>query len=75
MLGVYTGDKPKDDLISKAKKIQQLARRRRERRTVMEVAALVCQKCDLRMVEDYAAGKYRVFLCTNCGNRVGTLKP
>jgi len=74
-LGVYSGDTAKMELVSKAKKIQQLASRRGDQRIVGQVAALVCQRCDLRMVEDYATGKYRVFRCTGCGINVGTLKP
>ena len=63
------------ELVSKAKKIQQLASRRGDQRTVGQVAALVCQSCDLRMVEDSVTGKYRIFRCTGCGNKVGTLRP
>ena len=74
-LGVHPGDKPQELLVSKAKKIQQLARRRRETKIVGTVAALVCQKCDLRMVEESVTGKYRIFECGNCGIMVGILKP
>jgi hypothetical protein len=74
-LGVHPGDKPQELLVSKAKKIQQLARRRSDKKIVGAVAALVCQKCDLRMVEESATRKYRIFECSNCRIRVGTLKP
>ncbi len=63
------------ELVSKAKKIQQLASRRGDQRIVGQVAAIVCQGCDLRMVEDSVTGKYRIFRCTGCGIKVGTLKP
>jgi len=71
--GVYPSDKPqKVLLISKAKKIQQLARRKKS--VVTErVETLVCSKCDLRMTLDEVSGKYRVFLCKNCGSKVGVL--
>jgi len=74
-LGVYEGETAKQELVSKAKRIQQLASRRGDQRIVGQVAALVCQDCDLRMVEDSATGKYRVFWCPSCGTKVGTLKP
>ncbi len=74
-LGVYEGETAKQELVSKAKKIQQLASRRGDQRIVGQVAALICQGCDLRMIEDSVTGKYRVFRCTGCGIRVGTLKP
>ena len=63
------------ELVSKAKKIQQLASRRGDQRIVGQVAAIVCQGCDLRMVDDSVTGKYRIFRCTGCGIKVGTLKP
>jgi len=71
--GVYPSDKPQSILlISKAKKIQQLARRRKS--VVKErVETLVCHKCDLRMTLDEVSGRYRVFLCKHCGNKVGVL--
>ncbi len=71
--GVYPSDKPsKELLIGKAKKIQQLARRRKI--VVTErVEKLVCPKCDLRMVFDFARGIYRVYRCEVCGNQVGVL--
>ena len=71
--GVYPSDKPQRELlIGKAKKIQQLARRKKS--VVTErVETLVCSKCDLRMTLDEVSGKYRVFLCKNCGNKVGVL--
>ena len=74
-LGVYESETAKQELIGKAKKIQQLASRRGDQRIVGQVAALVCQGCDLRMVEESVTGKYRVFRCTGCGIKVGTLKP
>ena len=76
-LGVYSRDTLLTtlELVSKAKKIQQLASRRGDQRIVGQVAALVCQGCDLRMVEDSLTGKYQVFRCTGCGIKVGTLKP
>src|SRR5437867_2120572 len=74
-LGVYRGDTARQELVSKAKKIQQLASKRGDQRIVGQVAAVVCQGCDLRMVEDSVAGKYQVFRCTGCGIKVGTLKP
>ena len=71
--GVYPSDKPQQVLlISKAKKIQQLARRRKSVPTE-RVETLVCHKCDLRMTLDELSGKYRVFRCENCGNKVGVL--
>ena len=71
--GVYPSDKPQSTLlISKAKKIQQLARRRKS--VVKErVETLVCHKCDLRMILDEISGRYRIFLCRNCGTQVGAL--
>jgi len=56
-------------LISKAKKIQQLAR---SRKTARE-KALVCQKCDQRMIFDSVTGTYRSYLCPSCGHRIGVL--
>jgi transcription initiation factor IIE alpha subunit len=71
--GVYPSDKPQQVLlISKAKKIQQLARRRKTVQTG-RLETLVCHKCDLRMTLDEVSGRYRVFLCKNCGNKVGVL--
>jgi transcription initiation factor IIE alpha subunit len=67
--GVYPSDKPQRELlISKAKKIQQLARRRKR---VVAEKTLVCHKCDLHLTFEYATGNYRIFRCENCGNRVG----
>ena len=67
--GVYPSKKPQNELlIAKAKKIQQLARRRKSVPT-----ELICHKCDLRMIFDEATGKYRVFSCENCGSKVGIL--
>ena len=74
-VGVHPGDKPQELLVSKPKKIQQLARRRRETKIVGAVAAIVCQRCNLRMIEESVIGKYKVFGCSGCGNRVGTMKP
>jgi predicted RNA-binding Zn-ribbon protein involved in translation (DUF1610 family) len=71
--GVYPSDKSQQVLlISKAKKIQQLARKRK---TVVRerTESLVCVECDLRLTLEEVSGKYRVFLCKNCGNRVGVL--
>jgi predicted RNA-binding Zn-ribbon protein involved in translation (DUF1610 family) len=71
--GVYPSDKPQQVLlVSKAKKIQELARRRK---SVVRgrIESLVCTKCDLRMTLDELSKRYRVFLCKNCGNRVGVV--
>jgi len=68
--GVYPSETPTQDLlISKAKKIQQLARSRKSTRE----KALVCQKCDQRMTFDSVTGTYRSYLCPNCGHRIGLL--
>ena len=68
--GVYPSEKPAQELlISKAKKIQQLARSRKTPRE----KSLVCQKCDRRMTLDSISGMYRSYLCPNCGQRVGVL--
>jgi transcription initiation factor IIE alpha subunit len=70
--GVYASNKPQNELlIAKAKKIQELARRRKSVPAHMET--LICSKCDLRMTLDEVLRKYRVFACKNCGNRVGIL--
>ena len=71
--GVYPSDKPQNELlVSKAKKIQQLARRRKSIVTE-RVEKLVCHKCDLRMTFDSETGSYRLLRCENCGIRVGVL--
>ena len=68
--GVYPSEIPPQHLlISKAKKIQQLAR---SRKTARE-KALVCQKCDVRMTFDSVTGTYRSYLCPSCGQRIGVL--
>ena len=68
--GVYPSEIPSQHLlISKVKKIQQLAR---SRKTARE-KALVCQKCDVRMTLDSVAGSYRSYLCPNCAHRIGVL--
>ncbi len=71
--GVYPSDKPQQVLlVTKAKKIQELARKKKK--VVRErIESLVCAKCDLHMILGEVSGKYRVFLCKNCGNRVGVL--
>ncbi|HEV2118511.1 MAG TPA: hypothetical protein VGS11_00150 [Candidatus Bathyarchaeia archaeon] len=71
--GVYPSDRPQRELlVSKARKIQQLSRRRRSG-VAERVDALICHKCDLPMTFSEATGKYRVFSSGNCGNRVGVL--
>ena len=70
--GVYPSKNPQNELlIAKAKRIQQLARRRKSVPSHMET--LIYSKCDLRMMLDEASRKYRVFAFKNCGNRVGGL--
>ena len=63
--GVYPSDKPQQVLlITKAKKIQELARRKKK--VVRErIQSLVCAKCDLHMTQGEVTGRYRVFLCKN----------
>jgi len=64
--GVYPSEIPAQHLlVSKAKKIQQLARSRKK--------ALVCQKCDVRMTFDSVTGTYRSYLCPSCGHKIGVL--
>jgi transcription initiation factor TFIIIB Brf1 subunit/transcription initiation factor TFIIB len=71
--GVYPSDKPQQVLlISKAKKIQQLARRRKGV-VAARVESMVCTRCDLRMTLEEVAKRYRVFVCKNCKTRVGVL--
>jgi hypothetical protein len=71
--GVYPSDQPQQILlITKAKKIQQLARRRKTV-AIERVESVVCTKCDLRMTLDEVAGRYRIFACKNCETRVGVL--
>ncbi len=68
--GVYPSEIPPQHLlISKAKRIQQLARSRKSTRE----KALVCQNCDVRMTLDSVTGSYRSYLCPNCGHRIGVL--
>jgi len=68
--GVYPSETPTQDLlISKARKIQQLAR---SRKSIRE-KALVCQKCDRRMIFDSVTGTYHSYLCPGCGHRIGVL--
>ena len=68
--GVYPSEIPSQHLlISKVKKIQQLAR---SRKTAKE-KALVCQKCDRRMIFDSVTGTYHSYLCPGCGHRIGVL--
>jgi len=68
--GVYPSEIPAQHLlVSKAKKIQQLAR---SRKTARE-KALVCQKCDVRMTFDSVTGTYRSYLCPSCGHKIGVL--
>ena len=68
--GVYPSEIPSQHLlVSKAKKIQQLARSRKTSRE----KALVCQKCDQRMMFDSVRGTYCSYLCPSCGHRIGVL--
>jgi len=68
--GVYPSEiSTRELLISKAKRIQRLARSRK----AIRERSLVCQKCDRRMALDSVTGTYRSYLCPNCGHRVGML--
>ena len=65
--GVYPSDQPQQELlVSKAKKIQQLARCRKTVATT-RVETLVYHKCDLHMTFECATGSYRVFNVRTAG--------